>query len=352
VYNGGPVLTKPVHIYEIWLGDWSKATTRASLIDTFLRGIGGSQYLSVLDGYHDANGVPATQQVEVAGATEVAAPDNLSQDSLPQLLNQLRSNGALPDDPQGFYLFLGAAGVTMPGFMTAWCGYHDFVGSGPSARYFGFVGDASGSLLQNCAGQVAASPNGDPAGDAMLSVIAHELLETITDPELSAWYANQLNSDEIGDRCVWNFTGTPARLENGSFANVDWVYDGQTYYYYLQQEWGLEPEQGCVIGSLTPSAIGGFTAVVTSPSTFQISWTAPLEDGGSPVAYYNLRASYDGGVTWVLWSDFANGGATSYTWWQGGTGATSVTIEVDASNAAGFGVWSAPVSITLPGYGS
>ena len=48
------------------------------------------------------------------------------------------------------------------------------------------------------------SPNGDPAIDAAVSIFAHELAETATDPLLNAWWADS-DGDENADKCSFNF---------------------------------------------------------------------------------------------------------------------------------------------------
>ena len=62
------------------------------------------------------------------------------------------------------------------------------------------------------------SPNGNPAVDAMISVIAHELEETVSDPLLNAWYNRQ--DYENGDMCAWTFGNAQSQLPNGAYYNV------------------------------------------------------------------------------------------------------------------------------------
>src|SRR5262249_19494737 len=67
-----------------------------------------------------------------------------------------------------------------------------------------------------CAAQTT-SPNSNAGADGMASMIAHELSEMVTDPDLNAWYDQRGN--ENGDKCAWNF-GTTQRAPNGSRFNV------------------------------------------------------------------------------------------------------------------------------------
>lgn len=43
-----------------------------------------------------------------------------------------------------------------------------------------------------------------PGVDAMVSVIAHELTETVTDPTLTAWW-DRNTGYENADKCVYNY---------------------------------------------------------------------------------------------------------------------------------------------------
>ena len=52
----------------------------------------------------------------------------------------------------------------------------------------------------------------------MVSVLAHELVETLSDPLLNAWYDSQ--GAENADKCAWTFGGAQKVAPNGSFYNV------------------------------------------------------------------------------------------------------------------------------------
>jgi hypothetical protein len=51
----------------------------------------------------------------------------------------------------------------------------------------------------------------------MASILAHELEETVTDPDLNAWYDNK--GYENADKCAWSF-GTLYKAANGAYANM------------------------------------------------------------------------------------------------------------------------------------
>ena len=51
----------------------------------------------------------------------------------------------------------------------------------------------------------------------MASVISQELAETVTDPDLNAWFDSR--GAENADKCAWTF-GTTYTTSNGKKANV------------------------------------------------------------------------------------------------------------------------------------
>ena len=65
--------------------------------------------------------------------------------------------------------------------------------------------------------QTSVSPNGNVGADAMASIMAHELEETATDPDLNAWWDSR--GYENADKCAWTF-GSIYRVSNGAAANM------------------------------------------------------------------------------------------------------------------------------------
>lgn len=81
---------------------------------------------------------------------------------------------------------------------TDYCAYHGYFLSGSTPVLYGNEPYAAAGYCQ-----AGTSPNGDAAGDAAASITSHELTESITDPELNAWYSSA--GEEIGDLCAWNY---------------------------------------------------------------------------------------------------------------------------------------------------
>ena len=120
------------------------------------------------------------------------------------------SGGHLPSDPNGIYFVLTWQDVQeTSGFISQYCGWHSHGTIGGVDIKYSFVGNANTQGLSSCAAQTSSSPNGDPAADAMASIIAHELEESTSDPDLNAWYDDSGN--ENADKCVWTFGTTYSR---------------------------------------------------------------------------------------------------------------------------------------------
>src|ERR1051326_4710112 len=86
--------------------------------------------------------------------------------------------------------------------------------SGSDIKY-AFIGNPA-RCPSACAEQTT-SPNGNLGADGMASIIAHELEESVTDPDLNAWYFS--NGQENADKCAWTF-GTTHTATNGSKFNM------------------------------------------------------------------------------------------------------------------------------------
>jgi len=71
-------------------------------------------------------------------------------------------------------------------------------------------------------------------------MIAHELSEAVTDPDLNAWFDRR--GQENGDKCIWNF-GTTQTAKNGSQYNVTLG----TRNYLLQRIWANASGGYCAI---------------------------------------------------------------------------------------------------------
>jgi len=227
-YHGGPVMTSDVNIYYIWYGDWSGNSATTILTD-LANNIGGSPYYNINTTYVDGNNNPVTGNVWYAGATTdpYTYGTSLSDSQIASVVSDAINNG-LPKDANGVYFVLTSADVTASsGFCTSYCGWHTHGSLGGTDIKYSFVGNPD-RCPSACEYQTV-GPNGNAGADGMASIIAHELEEAATDPDLNAWYDRR--GYENADKCAWTF-GTTYTV-NGALANVQLG----TRDYLIQRNW-------------------------------------------------------------------------------------------------------------------
>ena len=170
-----------VAVYLIWYVNWSNNTEPAIVTD-FVNNIGGTAYFNITSSYYDFNKFgggmkdPVVNRVSFGGSItdNYSLGTNLTDNNVAQIV--------------GSYLTSGS-------------------GSGDGHMF-------------------PVDPNGTTA-----SYIAHELAETVTDPELNAWWRTS-DGFEMGDLCEDTF-GNTKLLPNGSSYNLQFG----TRLYLVQRLW-------------------------------------------------------------------------------------------------------------------
>jgi hypothetical protein len=216
-YHGGPVMLGTVNVYYIWYGNWS-GNSATSILADLADSIGGSPYFHINTTYYDggANHVTGLVQNRMSASDNYSLGTTLSDANIQTIVANAIGRGALPYDSNGAYFVLTSQDVAeSSGFCTKYCGWHTYgTISGTNIKY-AFVGNAD-RCPTACEAQTT-SPNGNAGADAMASVIAHELEEMVTDPNLNAWYDTR--GYENADKCAWTF-GTVSTASNGSLYNM------------------------------------------------------------------------------------------------------------------------------------
>ena len=85
-----------------------------------------------------------------------------------------------------------------------------------------------------------------------------------------------------------------------------------------------------------PGAPTGLTATADGTGTIDLAWTAPSEDGGSPITGYRIEVSSDGGGSWTDLEDDTGDTGTTYEH-TGLSAGTTRHYRVSAINANGTG---------------
>ena len=237
-YNGGAVMTDAggIKVNLIWYGTWND--TQKSIVRTMVGGLSGSAYFNINTTYYDAaknkiqNLVSITSEFndnysQGNGSTKALTDAQIWNIVANAATTSTAANSAIIN-PKVINLVLTSADVRKEGFLTSYCGWHNFTTAPGVAVKYGFIGNPGSNGA--CNAQTGSSPNGDTGIDAMSSVIAHELEEAATDPQLNAWYDGR--GYENADKCSWTF-GTTYKAANGSKANMK--LGGKDY--LIQRNW-------------------------------------------------------------------------------------------------------------------
>ena len=230
-YNGGPIMNGNNSVYVVFYGTWS--SNARTIIEKFLENLGSSPLYAINTLYFDNNNKHIKAGFRFNKSTNefndnYSLGKSLQDADVQTIVSNAISGGHLPDDTDGVYFVLTAEdvsetfdGLTFCGFF---CGYHGpstSIVTGETIKY-SFVGNVA-QCPSACDGNVAiygdkTSPNNDIGGDGVVSIMFHELSESVTDPEVNMDNAWTGNFGENGDICNFNF-GKTFLAGNGSHAN-------------------------------------------------------------------------------------------------------------------------------------
>jgi hypothetical protein len=233
-YHYGPLILNGakngVNVYYIWYGNWSGNTAMQILTD-LANNIGGSPYFNINTTYFNASNTHVTNAVTLMGSTtdNYSQGTSLNDSSIASIVSLAISKG-LPKDTNGVYFVLTSSDVNeVTGFCTQYCGWHTHGTISGSDIKYSFVGNPD-RCPNACEEQTTSSPNNNTGADGMASIIAHELEESTTDPDLNAWYDGYGN--ENADKCAWTF-GTTHPASGGGVYNMTLG----SRQYLIQQNW-------------------------------------------------------------------------------------------------------------------
>jgi hypothetical protein len=229
-YHGGPVILGTTNVYYIWYGNWS-GNSAGTILESLASGIGGSAYFNINTTYSNGSNQHVSNSVALVRETNdnYSQGTSLSDAGVQSVVSGAITSGRLPKDTNAVYFVLTSSDVNeTSGFCTQYCGWHTHGSIQGSDIKFAFVGNPD-RCPSACEWQTT-SPNGNAGADGMASIIAHELEESVTDPDLNAWYDTR--GQENADKCAWTF-GTEYTTANGSSANMN--LGGRDY--LIQRNW-------------------------------------------------------------------------------------------------------------------
>lgn len=221
VDHGGKLLPTS-NTYAIWWGTQSAFPSDARQgLDSFFEGLNGSSLLNVSTQY--MGGATSSSSFHT-NWTDTSIPPR-GAPNVSTIVNEackvLTANGAKPDTTGVYFVYAS----NFP--HSNYCAWH-------SHGYCHGV-DIQVAYMPNTTGVAGCDPGNEFACNtysqgtrSLANVTSHEFMESITDPDLTAWYDS--SGEEIGDKCAWQFSSC-VNLTNGSWQ--------------LQEEWS-NAVNGCV----------------------------------------------------------------------------------------------------------
>ena len=249
IYHGGPVLLQIQDVYIIFYGSWTAASdaTTMLILSDFLSTIGNTPYMQINSDYTDSTGNPASAALVYGGSVIDSSYSHgveLTDSDIQGIIYDQIVNFRLPQDPQGIYIIVASADIssTATDFCTPGAPpYHsNAIIFGARTQYV-FLGNPN--RCPTIAGAQFAgepTPNGDFAGDAMVTNLAHALNGILTDPLRNAWYDRY--GLENADKCTGTF-GQTYTTANGARANIHLG----SRDYLLEQNWINDRKGRCAL---------------------------------------------------------------------------------------------------------
>lgn len=376
-FNGGPVLDtapgSPTKLYYIWYGDWTQDPGANNILTTYANSVGGSPYFSINTTYYNASSANVVNQAAYGGSFTVntypsSNPPGVYAKTLTDtdIYNIVAS--VSPTDTNGVYFVLTSPDVgESTGFCTSYCGWHTAGSIGGRMIKYSFVGDAATACPGACEWQAKGpnSPSSPPygGGDGMVSVVAHEFEESVTDPQPNSGWVQNSTGQENADKCAWTF-GTTSTAPNGALYNM--TLGGLNY--LIQQNWVNASGGYCALSyaaspdftlSATPTTqtvnVGGgstsytinvgSTADFTGSVTLSVSSPSPLPTGLN-VSWVGNPVTAPGSATLNVTTTSALAAGTYTLTVQGVSGSLTHTTSVTL-NVADFTISASPSSRTI-----
>ena len=314
-YHGGPVMPSNTNYAVYWAPPSAPAYAAEyqSGVNTFFEDLahdsGGAQNVdSVATQYNDGAGKFANYDSHFGGAitdTDPYPPNGCAAAAIcltdaqirQELSSYIKAHG-LPQDLTHEYFVLTPSGVedcfeatglecSAGSSRPVYCAYHSFIAAagGPIV----YANDPYVTGIAGC--DDGEHPNNKPSDGVLVGGLSHEQNESITDPELNAWY--DASGAENGDKCrtfsdATEF-GTPlGTAPDGSRYNQ--VIN--THLYWYQQEWsneGLQCKQRLAAQAPTVTKLTPKTGPAAGGTVVTISGTSLL--GATAVTFGNAPAA-------------------------------------------------------------
>ena len=237
-YHGGEIMAAagsgPLTVFLVTYGASASyafgATADVAALSFFVSNVAAAGvaaspnwYSMLSSGYNDGAGAFPAPRLALGGTVALVPADvpgvstPLTETDVFSIAQAGAAKAAWALDPTAVYVVVTGPTIrqTLGGsslFCTAYCGWHASATAPAGGEIkFAFVGDptacpSSCDVLHSSGGQ-GLSPNAwSWQSNAMASILAHELAETITNPVSSGWSTS--TGAETGDLCAWTFGAT------------------------------------------------------------------------------------------------------------------------------------------------
>jgi len=236
--RGTQLMTGNPRMHYVWYGTWS--STDKTILTDLVKSFSNSAYWAINSTYTDSNfnPVPGTLAVGTAVSDSYSQGKSLDDAKLAAIIQAAVDEvGATDDD---IFVVMAANDVGMDGYCTKWCAFHSY------GAFNGFAGNTKFALVMNptscssgCGFRFSQSPNGSLGADGAATSVAHELMETVTDPVLNAWTNFSAENGDKCNRCFpLTYTTSSGATANIKLGSRDFV---------LQPNWQNANSGGCVM---------------------------------------------------------------------------------------------------------
>jgi hypothetical protein len=191
INHGGPVQTAPKVYVDFW-GWTSDPSGEKAYLTSFLKGIGGTAWLSTVKQYGAGSTLSVVKTWSHAATVPLHPTDAQIQNQAVKTANHFAAGTSVNVQ----IVVATPTGHSSSGFGTQYCAYHGAVSADPNITYTNlpYQSDAGSACGEG-------SVNSPGTEDGVSIVEGHELAEAITDPLLNAWFDS--SGQEIGDKCAW-----------------------------------------------------------------------------------------------------------------------------------------------------
>jgi hypothetical protein len=233
LYHDGPVVQLP-SVYVIYYGTFP--TTTQPIINNFLLDLNNLStqdpygvnrtYYDNLHGnivgsylFVSPKGAPTMNSWDSGGSVywdNYSQGAQLGNNGIPKILAHAFTSKS--PDPNGIYIVVTAPDVKISGFCSSFCAYHTHATVNAANVRYALVPDPT-QKCSACNGGIAvygdtSTPNLDMGADTITDDIMHELSESVTDPDINAWYTQA--GEENGDLCDYVYATATNPIQTGS----------------------------------------------------------------------------------------------------------------------------------------